>query len=104
MGATKERECTMVSIPNENRSDIKTIVVSRSGADLDRACLIAYRSALAKFGANKEGHFGENYIDKFPRSESSLIVEFDSMKVVVDIIGVKYKYVFNAYLERTEEK
>ena len=85
-------------------SIIKRITVTRKESHFDRACESAYDEALWKFKADEDGNFGGEFRDKFPRSETAMIVEFKNMKIIGGMMGQTYMYTFETHLERNEEE
>lgn len=79
-----------------------TITQTHSTVDFNGAVRDAYVRALHIFGIDYNGHCGDPRT--FPRSASSLNIEFVRMRAVGSMAGQSIHYEFKAWMETTKEK
>ena len=75
-----------------------SIQVSRTEANFDRACDMAYRMALVRFDCDDCGHL--NNVEDSQRSTDSVEVEFKSYRHSGGMGGQNITYIFEAWVER----
>jgi len=79
-----------------------SIIVPRPEPNFDRACDVAYRMALMRFGGDDCGHL--NNVEDSERSTDSVEVEFKSYRHSGGMGGQAMVYTFEAWVERYEDE
>jgi len=81
------------------KSIIQTIRITDTRPDIDRACALAYEEAIARFDIDEHGHAKDT---DFPRSSSSIHVEFVKYQHIAGIGGQDIIYTFKAWMQRED--
>lgn len=71
-------------------------------AGFDKACSLAMRQALVKFGADDDGHL--NNVEGHQRSTDSLKVDFRGYDASTGMGGPSHYYKFAAWVERVKDE
>lgn len=78
------------------KSDVKEFYIHDTRPDFDKACEQAYSWAKELFEIDDYGHAKDN---RFPRSSSTLHVQFIKYKQTRSMAGGGYVYTFTAWME-----
>ena len=75
------------------------VVVSRTTGEpnFDKACELAYRQSLSRFGCDDCGHLTN--VEGSDRSKHSVIVEFKQYRHYGGMVGQTCEYVFESWVD-----
>lgn len=80
------------------KSKEETFVIELRDLNFDEACAAAYRQALRIWDI---GDSGDSKLEaEFPRSESSLEIEFISLQMTGTMVGGRNAYIFKTWLQK----
>ena len=83
------------------KSEEKLIPVISKDINFDLACSSAYKQALIAWGFDENGN--SKLSKTFPRSDSSINVEFVSFKISTGMNGREFLYLFKTWIEKDDE-